>query len=170
MPGADLNHVRTWADLLQRLVSSKSGSKPKLSPTDLSLDWRPLWRILQKELWPKKRAINTGRNAVNLLLYVAEKCKRHFPSSEIPSMLDTFITMFTKNVSRIMLLIWSLLTVKPEHINNFSHHAVLLAISGRRGVFAFHLQVLGSGRYLSLCINTILHAYFRPTQMQLTSA
>jgi proteasome activator subunit 4 len=98
MPGADLSLVRSWADFLQKLVGAKAVSRPKLDTTDLILDWRPLWRILQKELWPNKRIIGSGRNAVNLLLYVAEKCKRYYPSSEIPVMLDIFLPLFTKNV------------------------------------------------------------------------
>ena len=101
MPGADLNLVRTWADFLQKLVGGKGTSRPKLNSTDLVLDWRPLWRVLQKELWPKKRLVGGGRNAVNLLLYVAEKCKRYYPSSEIPAMMDVFLPMFTKKVRQL---------------------------------------------------------------------
>jgi hypothetical protein len=89
--------VHKWAELLQRLLGSKSGSK-KLAPADVVLDWKALWRVAQKELWPKKSISSSSRNALNLFLYVAEKSRRHFPSSEIPGMLDVFLPLITKNV------------------------------------------------------------------------
>lgn len=100
MPGADLNLVHSWADLLQKLLGSKNGSKPKLVPTDVPLDWRSLWRVLQKELWPKKSIASSSRNAINLFLFVAEKSRRYYPSSDIPAMLDVFLPLITKSVRR----------------------------------------------------------------------
>lgn len=55
VPGIEPRVVRSWADMLARLISNKPDHRRKLENTDLQLDWRPLWRVLQKELWPKKR-------------------------------------------------------------------------------------------------------------------
>lgn len=55
VPGLEPRYIRSWADMFSRLLSSKQGNKRKLETTDLELDWKPLWRVLQKELWPKKR-------------------------------------------------------------------------------------------------------------------
>jgi len=38
------------------------------------------------------------RNLVNILLYVAEQCKRYYPVLEIPAMLETFNPILTKDV------------------------------------------------------------------------
>ena len=53
VPGIEPRVLRSWADMLSRLLSNKPGVKPKLDATDLSLPWQPLWRVLRKELWPK---------------------------------------------------------------------------------------------------------------------
>jgi proteasome activator subunit 4 len=98
MPAADPSLVRSWADVLQRLVGDKASDRRKLESDDLELDWRPLWRVLQRELWVKKRNSGSGRNMVNLFLYVAEKCKRFYPASEIPAMLDCFMPFFNREV------------------------------------------------------------------------
>jgi proteasome activator subunit 4 len=54
-PGIEPRVIRSWADMVSRLLSNKPGLKRKLESTDLELPWQPLWRVLQKELWPKKR-------------------------------------------------------------------------------------------------------------------
>lgn len=55
VPGVEPRVIRSWADMLSRLLSNKPEHRRKLEATDLQLSWRPLWRVLQKELWPKKR-------------------------------------------------------------------------------------------------------------------
>ncbi|KAG6869164.1 hypothetical protein C0993_012263 [Termitomyces sp. T159_Od127] len=55
IPGVEPRVIRSWTDMLSRLLANKPGSKRKLESTDLELPWKPLWRALQKELWPKKR-------------------------------------------------------------------------------------------------------------------
>ncbi|KAH9947705.1 ARM repeat-containing protein [Amylocystis lapponica] len=104
VPGVEPRVTRSWADILSRLLSSKSESRRKLEATDLQLSWRPLWRALQKELWPKRRLQESSRNVVNILLYVAEQCRRYFPANEIPDMLATFLPLLTKD---------SVLTIVP---------------------------------------------------------
>jgi proteasome activator subunit 4 len=39
------------------------------------------------------------RNLNNILLYVAESCKRYFPATDIPDMLGTFLPILTPDVS-----------------------------------------------------------------------
>ena len=121
VPGIEPRVMRSWADMLSRLICNKPDSRRKLDATDLQLPWRPLWRVLQKELWPKKRMHDSSyvcplaitcpplvlslitdvygrRNVVNILLFVAEQCKRYYPASEIPDMLSTFLPILTKDV------------------------------------------------------------------------
>jgi proteasome activator subunit 4 len=100
MPAADTNLVRSWADFLQRLIGEKPGAKRKLESSDLQLDWKPLWRVLQKEIWPKKTDAYSSRNMINLFLYVAERCHRFYPVDEIPAMLEAFTPQFTQEVGR----------------------------------------------------------------------
>jgi proteasome activator subunit 4 len=55
VPGLEPRITRNWADMISRLVANKAGLRRKLEASDLELPWKPLWRALQKELWPKKR-------------------------------------------------------------------------------------------------------------------
>ena len=115
VPGIEPRVMRSWADMLSRLICNKPDSRRKLEAHDLQLPWQPLWRVLQKELWPKKRMHDSSyvnstycsclsltvygrRNVVNILLFVAEQCKRYYPPSEIPDMITTFLPMLTKDV------------------------------------------------------------------------
>ena len=115
VPGIEPRVMRSWADMLSRLICNKPDSRRKLDAADLQLPWKPLWRVLQKELWPKKRMHDSSyvcpsrpgrpmltmycrRNVVNILLFVAEQCKRYYPVSEIDDMLSTFLPMLTKDV------------------------------------------------------------------------
>ncbi|KAI8995384.1 ARM repeat-containing protein [Trametes punicea] len=97
VPGIEPRVMRSWADMLSRLICNKPDSRRKLEAADLQLPWQPLWRVLQKELWPKKRMHDSSRNVVNILLFVAEQCRRYFPASEIPEMLSTFLPRLTKD-------------------------------------------------------------------------
>ncbi|EJF66455.1 ARM repeat-containing protein [Dichomitus squalens LYAD-421 SS1] len=97
IPGIEPRVMRSWADMLSRLICNKPDSRRKLDTADLQLPWRPLWRVLQKELWPKKRMHDSSRNVVNILLFVAEQCKRYYTASEIPDMLSTFLPILTKD-------------------------------------------------------------------------
>ena len=119
VPGIEPRVMRSWADMLSRLICNKPDSRRKLDASDLQLPWRPLWRVLQKELWPKKRMHDSSyvclmrslldqrltmyrrRNVVNILLFVAEQCKRYYSANEIPDMLSTFLPMLTKDVSAL---------------------------------------------------------------------
>ncbi|EPQ60983.1 hypothetical protein GLOTRDRAFT_53630 [Gloeophyllum trabeum ATCC 11539] len=103
LPGIEARVIRSWADMLSRLLSNKPGMKRKLEAEDLQLSWQPLWKVLQRELWPKKRIQDSSRNVINILLYVAELCQRYYPASEIPNMLSTFLPLFTKDTYLTMI-------------------------------------------------------------------
>ncbi|CAA7258771.1 unnamed protein product [Cyclocybe aegerita] len=103
LPGIEPRILRNWADMLSRLLSNKPGLRRKLEATDLELSWQPLWRNLQKELWPKSSLDDSSRNLINILLYVAEVCKRYYPASQIAAMLDTFLPMLTKETVLTMI-------------------------------------------------------------------
>ncbi|KAF8887975.1 hypothetical protein CPB84DRAFT_1684385 [Gymnopilus junonius] len=103
LPGVEPRVLRSWADMLSRLLSNKAGLKRKLEVVDLQLQWQPLWRVLQRELWPKSSLEDSSRNLVNILLYVAEQCKRYYPADEIPNMLQTFLPILTKETLLTML-------------------------------------------------------------------
>lgn len=60
VPGVEPRVMRSWADMLSRLLANKLGLSRKLETTDLELPWQPLWRVLQKELWPKKRIMDAS--------------------------------------------------------------------------------------------------------------
>jgi proteasome activator subunit 4 len=55
LPGLEPRVIRSWADMLSRLLSNKQDQRRKLEVTDLQLPWKPLWRVLHRELWPKRR-------------------------------------------------------------------------------------------------------------------
>ncbi|KDQ54780.1 hypothetical protein JAAARDRAFT_134622 [Jaapia argillacea MUCL 33604] len=117
LPGIEPRVLRSWADMASRLISNKPGSKRKLEATDLQLPWKPLWEALQKELWPKKRLLDTTRNVLNILLYVAEQSKRYYPAEEIPEMLDTFFPLLTKETFLTMIpVITSFLPPTHPHL------------------------------------------------------
>ncbi|KAG9009627.1 hypothetical protein FRB90_008255, partial [Tulasnella sp. 427] len=76
----------------------------KLELSELTLPWARLWKLLQLEMWPKKRVIttNSSRNLHNVLLHLAEACCDYFAPSEIPNMLDTFLPLVTKETASSM--------------------------------------------------------------------
>ncbi|KAF8807254.1 hypothetical protein BYT27DRAFT_7189352 [Phlegmacium glaucopus] len=117
VPGLEPRVLRSWADMLSRLVANKPGLKPKLEATDLILPWQPLWRVLQKELWPKTTLDDSTRNLVNILLYLADQCKRYYSPQEIPLMLETFLPLLTKEtVLSIVPVLTSFLPPTHTHL------------------------------------------------------
>ncbi|KAJ7596682.1 hypothetical protein C8J56DRAFT_918063 [Mycena floridula] len=97
LPGIEPRIIRSWTDMVSRLLSNKAGQKRKLDATDLQLPWKTLWRVLRTELWPKGGILqDSSRNVVNILLFLSEQCQPYFPADEIPQMLETFIPLVTK--------------------------------------------------------------------------
>ena len=60
LPGIEPRIIRSWVDDLSRILANKGDAPRKIEPEDLQLPWRPLWRALRKELWPKKRAYESS--------------------------------------------------------------------------------------------------------------
>ncbi|KAI0728586.1 ARM repeat-containing protein [Fomitopsis betulina] len=105
VPGIESRVVRNWADILSRLLANKPDQRRKLESTDLQLPWKPLWHVLQKDLWPKRRLQDSSRNMINILLFVAEQSRRYYPASEIPEMMATFLPRLTKDSDLTMVLV-----------------------------------------------------------------
>ncbi|KAF8274047.1 hypothetical protein EI94DRAFT_1714621 [Lactarius quietus] len=103
LPGVEPRLIRSWAGVISRLLAGKSDSRRKLEPEDLQLPWRPLWRVLQKELWVKTRFQDPSRNVVNIFLYVAERSRYYYPASDIPEMLETFVPLVTQQTYLTMI-------------------------------------------------------------------
>ncbi|KAI0296143.1 hypothetical protein BC826DRAFT_1005479 [Russula brevipes] len=103
IPGIEPRLIRSWADMLSRLLAGKSDARRKLEPEDLQLPWKPLWRILQKELWLKTRFQDPSRNVVNIFLYVAERSRYYYPANDIPEMLETFVPLITQETHLTMI-------------------------------------------------------------------
>ncbi|KAF8213422.1 hypothetical protein K438DRAFT_1750713 [Mycena galopus ATCC 62051] len=99
LPGIEARTCRNWIHMFNRVLANKPGVHRKLEIADLQLPWKPLWRIVKKELWPscRKRSDLGGRNMINLLLFTAERANPYFPASEIPEMLATFMPLVTRN-------------------------------------------------------------------------
>ncbi|KAI0055677.1 hypothetical protein BV25DRAFT_1815280, partial [Artomyces pyxidatus] len=55
LPGIEPRVLRSWADMFTRLLANKSDARRKLETSDLQLPWKPMWRVLQKEIWVKTR-------------------------------------------------------------------------------------------------------------------
>ncbi|ELU44509.1 pyruvate decarboxylase [Rhizoctonia solani AG-1 IA] len=104
LPGIEPSRYQEWADILGQLIYVKAGHKLRLELDELQLDWLPLWRRCQREIWPSQRAMDSSRNVMNILLYVAEVSRFYYPPSEIPRMLDEFIPLVTQDVGSM--LIW----------------------------------------------------------------
>lgn len=52
LPGIEARIIHSWADMLSRLLSLKN-TRRKLESQDLQLPWKPLWKVLEKEVWLK---------------------------------------------------------------------------------------------------------------------
>lgn len=128
IPGLDVRVIQSWAAMISRLLG-KTG-KRRLESKDLHLPWLPLWQVLYKEIFPKKRLGQTkcatstlsvlvlltsfpSRNLNNILLHVAEICKPYFTADDIPDMLSTLLPMITPNVSSVPFCYLSRIHAEP---------------------------------------------------------
>ncbi|EEB91923.1 hypothetical protein MPER_09644 [Moniliophthora perniciosa FA553] len=55
LPGIDPRVIRSWADMVSRLICDKGGGKRKLESQDLQLPWQALRESSEEKTWPKKR-------------------------------------------------------------------------------------------------------------------
>ena len=86
LPGLSTRCIDLAAQMCMTLIENKK----KCDIRDLVLPWRPLYNILEKELFPKRR--RTGlTNVADVLLDLAETAQRFFPASEADDMLRTFL-------------------------------------------------------------------------------
>ena len=86
LPGLNTRCIELAANMCMTLIENKK----KCDIKDLVLPWRPLYNILEKELFPKRR--RTGlTNIADVLLDLAETAQRFFPASEADDMLRTFL-------------------------------------------------------------------------------
>jgi proteasome activator subunit 4 len=51
LPGIEPRITRSWMDMTTKLLAHKVDGRRKLEASDLKLPWKPLWRVLQKDLW-----------------------------------------------------------------------------------------------------------------------
>ncbi|THH18097.1 hypothetical protein EW146_g2829 [Bondarzewia mesenterica] len=97
LPGIEPRVLHNWVDMFTRLLVDRPDARRKLEATDLQLPWKPLWRVLQKELWTDAKLYNSSRNIVNVLLFLASKSNRYFSAEDIPEMLSTLIPLITQD-------------------------------------------------------------------------
>lgn len=78
IPGLPLYIVSDTITMFSQLASNKSGTQQirYVDAKDLQLDWKPLWRVLRKEIWPWKRLSD--------LSYVLSKSLEYSPSKSFP--------------------------------------------------------------------------------------
>lgn len=79
LPGLEPRVIRSWADMLSRLLATKPDQKRKLEAKDLQLPWQSLWRALQKELWPKRR-LHDAKSVDLLIMWVCHTHKTYLPA------------------------------------------------------------------------------------------
>ncbi|GAA6008845.1 hypothetical protein JCM10207_001745 [Rhodosporidiobolus poonsookiae] len=97
LPGLDARLV----DIAVNQAITLLEPKKRIDISDLQLPWRPLYAILEKELFPKQR--KTGiTNVATTLLSLVEYSQRFFPPHEIPAMLSTFLPRLSPTLNSII--------------------------------------------------------------------
>ncbi|KAG8737973.1 hypothetical protein FRC10_007440 [Ceratobasidium sp. 414] len=114
LPGIEPNRYQEWADILSQLVYTKPGNKRRLELGELQLDWFGLWERCRREIWPSQRAVDSGRNVMNILLHVAETSRLYYHPSETPKMLDEFVPLITRDSIQTMILVITSF-ISPSH-------------------------------------------------------
>lgn len=86
LQGMDPRLIEVAANTCMTLLANKK----RIDINDLQLPWEPLYTVLERELFPKKR--KTGITNISItLLTLTEYCQRFFPPHEAPKMLSTFL-------------------------------------------------------------------------------
>ncbi|GAA6033408.1 hypothetical protein JCM8097_006736 [Rhodosporidiobolus ruineniae] len=97
LPGLDARLV----DIAVNQAITLLEPKKRIDISDIQLPWRPLYDLLEKELFPKQR--KTGlTNVASTLLSLVEYSQRFFPPHEIPAMLATFLPRLSPNLNSII--------------------------------------------------------------------
>ncbi|GAA5990546.1 hypothetical protein JCM10908_003124 [Rhodotorula pacifica] len=97
LPGMDARLV----DIAVNQAITLLEPKKRIDISDLQLPWRPLYALLEKELFPKQRKTGTT-NVATTLLSLVEYSQRFFPPHEIPAMLATFLPRLSPNLNSII--------------------------------------------------------------------
>lgn len=89
--------------------------------------------------------ISCRRNLVNILLYLAEMCRRYFPAEEISEMLSTFIPLVTSEVchNRASDVYWRLTNDLPVVPGYDPGHNIVYATRSVSSLHACPFQFLG---------------------------
>ncbi|VDB99350.1 unnamed protein product [Peniophora sp. CBMAI 1063] len=99
LPGIAPRVVRGWIDIISRLLSPRSDGRRRLEIEDLRLPWRPLWRVLRREVQIKSRLHDASRPMAGLYINLAEYCRRYFSSdSAVQEMLDEFVPLLKQEM------------------------------------------------------------------------
>ncbi|GAA5895195.1 proteasome activator BLM10 [Sporobolomyces salmoneus] len=97
LPGMDARLV----DLAVNQAITLLEPKKRIDISDLQLPWRPIYAILEKELFPKQRKTGITNVSTNLLA-LTEYSQRFFPPHEIPSMLATFLPRLSPTLNSVL--------------------------------------------------------------------
>ena len=90
IPGLDLQIIRSSVNMLTSLLKFKRGSTLVLDPSELKLDWEPLWRVLRKELIPTKTlydpsCVRSSRPVHRLLMNIDDIFQEKYGKSLVVS-------------------------------------------------------------------------------------
>ena len=97
LPGMDARLIDVAASMGMALLESKK----KIDINDLQLPWKPIYSVLEKELFPKQR--KTGMTNISAtLLNLTEFSRRLFPPHEISAMLKCFLPRIASNLNSIL--------------------------------------------------------------------
>lgn len=87
LPGLEARLVDLACNTLFTLLESKK----RIDITDVVLPWRPLYDLLERELYPKQRKTGTTSSLASSLMTLADTAQRFFPPHEAQDMLATFL-------------------------------------------------------------------------------
>ncbi|PCH33392.1 ARM repeat-containing protein [Wolfiporia cocos MD-104 SS10] len=108
-PGMPNHVVAAGCDSLQLLTRSKK----KLSIEDMRLPWKPIFKILSKDLFLTRRQFEISQTSW-YMGYIAENTRRFFHPSAIDEMLSTFLPMMKgPSLSSILASQYYMLTFLP---------------------------------------------------------
>ncbi|KAG2196811.1 hypothetical protein INT47_002738 [Mucor saturninus] len=93
MPGMEPALVELWSNNCIRLIRHNK----RLGPEDLQLQWRPLFEIIDKTLFPKarQRALISESKLLGAVLRLTGYAQRFFSSTSSQEILDEFLPKFT---------------------------------------------------------------------------
>ncbi|KAL5535214.1 BLM3_1 [Sanghuangporus sanghuang] len=110
LPGMPANIMAVAAEALNFLTRSKT----KLSIEDVRLPWKPIYKLLSKELFLSRRKFEINQLPA-YMGYIADSCRRFFHPAAIDEMLETFLPFMNgTNLSSVMATEYYLLAFLPQ--------------------------------------------------------